>query len=347
MIIKALGIDIAKNVFQLHGVDEKGKAILKVKLRRDEFAKRMANFPSCEIFMEACAGAHYWANLFKTYGHAVELISPQYVKPFVKRNKNDAADAEAILIAGTRPEMHFVRAKTEEEQAMQLLHRTRAGFVSRRTETANQIRAALYEFGKVVPIGLGRLRNELPEWLGSGYEQHLHPKLRMVLLDLQDELKWLDGQITAYSERLEKACREDERCLRLKEIPGVGTLTATAAVALLGNGQQFKNGRHCAAYLGLVPKQHSSGGKERLLGISKRGNVYLRSIMVQGAQAKLRMVRIKARRDGIDSLDYTSRWVYEICMRRGVNKAAIALANKNARTIWAMLSKGEIYRKAA
>ena len=285
--------------------------------------------------MEACAGAHHWARQLQAKGFTVRLIAPQFVKPYVKSNKNDANDAEAICEAMSRPHMRFVAVKTVEQQDIQAVHRIRAGLLSQRTAKANQVRGLVAEYGLVAPQQLASLRAAIPDWLedaGNG----LSSRFRRLLSDLSGDLKYLDQRITALDQEITTLARQDPVAKRLQQLRGVGPLIATALVAAVGNAEQFKNGRQMAASLGLTPGQHSSGGKERLLGITKRGDVYLRTLLIHGARSAIYAARHKD--------DRLSQWVTGLAIRRHPNVAATALANKTARIAWAMLRRGTDYQ---
>lgn len=335
MNITVLGIDLAKNVFQLHGVDTAGKAIVKKQLTRARLAEFVMNLPPCLIGMEACASSHYWARKFQQSGHEVKLISPQFVKPYVKSNKTDRNDAEAICEAVARPNMRFVAIKSSEQQDIQAIHRVRSGLVQRRTALANQIRGLLGEYGIVIPQGIKKLHKQLPLILEDA-QNGLSDLARELFADLYEQIKEVDKHVKQYDVKLEQLSDQSEVCQRLKQIPGVGALSATAMVASVGNAKVFKNGREMAAWLGLVPRQHSSGGKSLLLGISKRGDRYLRTLLIHGARAI--MSRVNKTKDPQNS------WLKQLMERRGNNKASVALANKNARVIWALMAKGSNYQ---
>ena len=338
MNITTLGIDIAKNLFQLHGVERQGKCVLEKRLRREELTHFIANIPACIIIMEACSGAQHWARQFKQLGHEVKLISPQYVKPYVKRHKNDKNDAAAIVEAGTRPSMNFVPLKDKEQQDIQGLHRIRSRLVAERTALVNQTRGLLAEYGIIIAQGIHHLRRELPCILAED-DNELTPLGREMFADLYEQLKALDKKIADYEHRLEQVFKASEPCQRIASVPGVGLLTATALIASIGDAKVFKNGRHLAAFLGLVPNQHSSGNKQRLLGISKRGDVYLRTLLIHGARSALRVAHKK--------VDKRSIWAINVKARCGENKACVALANKNARLLLALLTQKDIYRPEA
>ena len=282
MKITTVGIDLAKQVFQVHGVDERGKAVLKKQLKRDQVLPFFANFQSCLIGIEACGGAHFWANKLQAMGHTVKLMAPQFVKPYVKSNKNDAADAEAICEAVSRPNMRFVPIKTGEQQAVLALHRARQGFVKARTAQANQIRGLLAEYGIIIPQGIGYIGKRLPEILEDG-ENGLPGIFRHLIARLGDHLKELDWQVQYLEVQIQAWHRESVVSRKLAQIPGIGPITASALVASIGTARNFENGRQLAAWLGLVPRQSSSGGKQTLLGISKRGDTYLRTLLRIGS----------------------------------------------------------------
>lgn len=335
MKIKVIGIDLAKNVFQLHGVDHHGRTILQKRLSRGKLAEFMAQLPPCLIGMEACGGAHYWARKFASFGHEVRLMSPQFVKPYVKSNKNDFNDAEAICEAVTRPNMRFVAIKNIEQQDIQMLHRIRSRLIQERTALINQMRGLLLEYGAVIPQGISQIRKNYIEVLDSHVSQLTH-RGKLLLADLYEQLKELDLKIAHYDKSVQQVCRESEMCQRLVQVQGVGPLTATALVAAVGNAKIFKSGRQMAAWLGLVPRQCSSGGKQVLLGISKRGDRYLRSLLIHGARAVVKQANHK--------LDAMSGWIRGLKERRGYNKACVAVANKNARILWALMAHDTCYQ---
>jgi transposase len=329
--IMLLGIDLAKNVFQLHGVDARGVCQLRRQVRRAQLLRTIAQLPRCTIAMEACGGSHDWGRRFQALGHEVQLIAPQFVKPFVKGNKTDRNDAEAICEAAQRPGMRVVALKTVEQQQVLALHRLRSAAVKTRTALANQLRGLLAEFGISVPQGLHKLRRALPAVLAETANDV--PTLLRAELSIQRErLCALDLEVQRLTDRIEQLASADERCQRLMQRPGVGPLIASAFVAELGNPQVFRNGRQVAAWLGLVPRQHSSGGQPVLLGISKRGDAYLRTLLIHGARA---VIRTAARHT-----DAVSTWAASVQARRGVHKATVALANKMARQLWAQLAYG-------
>ncbi|MGH8336991.1 MAG: IS110 family transposase, partial [Gammaproteobacteria bacterium] len=287
MNITTMGIDLAKNLFQVHGVDERGKAALRKQLKRTQLMNFFVNLPPCLIGMEACGSAHFWARKLSELGHTVKLMAPQFVKPYVKTNKNDAADAEAICEAVTRPNMRFVPIKNAEQQALLGLHRARQGFVVARTAQANQIRGLMAEFGLVMPQGIRCLAKKMPEILEDA-ENGLPGASRELFGRLFEHFRELDRHADEIEAKIQAWHREDAKSRRLQTIPGIGPLTASALVASIGDASAFKNGRQLAAWLGLVPRQNSSGGKEQLLGISKRGDTYLRTLLIHGARSVLR-----------------------------------------------------------
>ena len=334
MKVTTIGIDLAKNVFQVHGADGRGKSVLKKALKRAQMLPFFANLTPCLIGMEACGSAHYWARKLEGLGHTVKLMAPQFVKPYVKTNKNDAADAEAICEAVTRPTMRFVPVKTVEQQAVLSLHRARQGFVKARTAQANQIRGLLAEYGLVIPQGIGHIAKNLPEILEDG-ENGLPGAFRQLIDRLGAYLKELDRQVHELEAQIQVWHRANPTSLKLAKIPGVGPLTASAMVATVGDATNFTNGRQLTAWIGIVPRQHSSGGKQTLLGISKRGDSYLRTLLIHGARAVIRLAKNKP--------GYGGSWLAGILQRRHKNVAAVALASKNARIAWALLAKDREY----
>lgn len=335
--IKVLGVDLAKDVFQLHGTDAKGNRVLTKRLSRGKLIEYMANITPCLIGIEACGGAHYWARVFEECGHTVKIMSPQFVKPYVKSNKNDARDAEAIAEAVTRPSMRFVPKKTMEQQDVLLLHRARELAMKQRTAHGNQIRGLLAEYGIVVGKGLSHL-NELPVILEKE-EDKLSVISKEIFLQLYEQLKVYVDQVDYYEKKIQNHAAIDPRCIAVQEIEGIGPITASAIVATIGDANAFKNGREVSAWLGLIPKQHSSGNKIVLGSITKRGDRYVRKLLVHGARSVVNTCDNKT--------DRKNQWVADKKQRCGYNKATVALANKNARVIWALLATGECYRKAA
>ena len=334
MKITTIGIDLAKAVFQIHGVGERGKVAVRKQLKRSEMPSYFANLEPCLIGMEACGSAHHWARKLQGFGHTVKLMSPQFVKPYVKTNKNDRADAEAICEAVSRPNMRFVSVKTVEQQAILSVHRARTGFVKARTAQANQIRGLLSEFGVVIAQGIHSIMKRIPEILEDG-ENGLPGAMRNLLERLTENLKEMDRQVDELERQIQLWHRENEASRRLAEIPGIGPITASAITATVGNAREFKNGRQLAAWMGLVPRQNSSGGKQNLLGISKRGDTYLRTLLIHGARSVIQYAEKKADE---------SSWLRKLMARRNKNVAAVALANKNARTVWALLAHDRTFR---
>lgn len=332
--INLLAIDIAKINFQLHGIDIKGNVMLRTRLTRNKLMEYITNLPNCIIVMEACGGANFWARKFTMLGHTVKLISPQFVKPFVKTNKTDKNDAEAICEAASRPSMRFVSPKSIEQQDLQSLHRIRSLLVQERTATANQIRGLLMEYGLVIPQGIHNITKSIPNVLADE-ETELSILAKQFLRDLYEQIHIKTKKIEEYNKLIEAIFKQNKECQKIAKIEGVGILTATALIACIGDVNLFKNGRHLSAYLGLVPRQHSSGNKQKLLGISKRGNVYVRSLLIHGARSAVRAAAKKT--------DHKSNWIKEVQQRRGSNIAAVALANKTVRTIWAMLKNSKNY----
>jgi transposase len=333
MNLTTIGIDLAKTVFQVHGADDKGRAVMRKQLKRAQVLPFFANLTPCRIGMEACGSAHYWARKLQALGHTIVLIPPQYVKPFVKRNKNDAADAEAICEAMMRPNMPSVPIKNVEQQAILSVHRARQGFVKARTAQANQIRGLLAEYGLIIPQGINHIPKRVPEIIEDG-ENALPGSFRLLIGRLVDHLKELDRQVGELEAEIQRWHRDNAASQKLAKIPGIGPITASAMAASIGDARNFKNGRQLAAWLGIVPRQHSTGGKSTLLGISKRGDTYLRTLLIHGARAVIRVAERKADAES---------WLRKLLARRHKNVAAVALANKNARTIWALLAHDREY----
>ena len=335
MSIMTVGIDLAKNVFAVHGVDDNGKPVLvKPKVSREHLLALIAQLPPCLIGMEACTGAHHWARQFRQYGHTVRLMAPKFVIPYRlsgKRGKNDAADAAAICEAVTRPQMRFVPVKEEHQQVILALHRTRTGFVEERTATYNRLRGLISEFGIVCPQKIAALRRALMDHL-----EDLPGYVNQCVGELLAHADALEARIAEYDRIIRAAAREDVRSRRLMDLPGIGPNTASALLASLGTGHDFRNGRQVAAWIGLTPGQYSSGGTIRLGRITKAGDRYLRSLLVMGAKAIL---------SGLgDKQDRFSRWARSLVERRGYWKAVVAIAAKNARLAWAVLRYGEAFR---
>jgi len=335
--ITTIGLDLAKNVFHVVCCDEHGKVVKKKMLKRSQVLAYFANLPQCLVGMEACASAHHWARELDALGHQVKLIPPQYVKPYVRGNKNDYNDALAIAEAVIRPEMRFVSVKTPEQQDVQALHRLRERRLQERTALCNQLRGLLAEYGLILPKGVNILRRRLPELLEDG-ENGLSDLFRRLLAQSYQQLQELDGYIDFYTQEMKRQSQQDEACRRLQTIPGYGPIVASVFHSVVGNGEAYRRGRDVSASLGLVPRQHSSGGKEVLLGISKRGDRYLRSLLVHGARS---VVIQAAKKD-----DRLSRWINKVKAERGFNKAVVALANKMARIGWAVLVNKSVYQIA-
>ena len=323
-----IGLDLAKRVFQLHGMDQEGRTVLRQKVRRGQVLKVFATFPPCLVGMEACGSAHYWARELSAQGHHVRLIPPHYVRPFLKTNKHDAADAEAIAEALVRPTMRFAPIKSADQQAVLMLHRSRELLVKQRTMLINAVRGHCSELGMTVSQGASRV-NDLLVMIADPEDTRLPVFARKALGVLIAQLQAVKKAIRTLESQLQAWHRSQEASQRLTTIPGVGVITATALVATIGDGSQFKSGRHLSAWLGLVPRQHSSGGKSRLGRISKRGDGYLRRLLVHGSRAVLRWQR------GVPK--QPSPWIGELLTRRPTNVVLVAMANKTARTVWAMM----------
>lgn len=336
MKISRVGVDLAKSVFQLHGVDSRGKAIWKRQLPRDKWLGVLVETvePGTEIGMEACAGAHHWARLLIAKGFRVKIIPPQFVTPFVKSNKNDANDAAAICEAMVRPNMHPVKVKTVEQQDLQAIHRIREEVKTHRVAKSNQIRGLAAEYGLVAPKQLSALRVAITDWLEDA-SNGLTDVFRQLLYGLHEDLMILDQRMAILDQEIAEIAKNHPTAKRLQQLRGIGPLIATALVATIGDGRQYRRGRDMAAALGLTPRQHSSGGKDRLLGISKRGDAYLRCLMVHGARSAIRAM------SGKD--DRLSRWIHGLQARRHKNVVAVAMANKLARIAWVIMAKGEDY----
>jgi len=330
--ITTVGIDLAKNVFSLHGVDAAGKTVLRRTVRRDRLVEAVAALSPCLIGMEACSGAHEWGRRFQQQGHTVKLMAPKFVAPYRKSDKNDGNDAEAVCEAVGRPSMRFVPVKSAEQQALLTMHRVRQGFVVERTALINRLRGLLAEFGVVLPLRSVTVRRQAAD------AAEVLPELaRRAIADLLEQLRLLDGRIDAYDTEIEAQARLSEPARRLMKIRGIGPTTALAIVATVGNAREFKNGRQFAAWIGLVPGQYSTGGKARLGHISKRGDAYLRNLLVQGARSVLQTAAAHP--------DRLSRWALELQERRGYYRTLVAIANKNARIAWALLAKNEQLHK--
>jgi transposase len=335
MKITTTGIDLAKTLFQVHGVDKHGKVGLRKQLKRKDVLSFFANLEPCLIGMEACGSAHYWARKLSALGHTVRLMAPQFVKPYVKTNKSDRNDAEAICEAVARPNMRFVAVKTAPMQAVLALHRARQGFVKARTAQANQIRGLLAEFGIVIAKGIGHIAKRLPEILEDG-ENGLPGMMRELLQRLGENLQDMDRQVGELERHIMRWHRENEPSRKLEAIAGVGPLTASAMVATLGDAKSFKNARQVPAWLGMVPRHEGTGGNVKLGGISKRGDVYLRTLLIHGARAVIAHSERKP--------DHADEWLKKLLARRNKNVATVALAAKNARIAWALLAHERSYQ---
>jgi transposase len=340
MKVTTVGLDLAKQVFSVHGVDEHGKAVLKKRVSRGKVLEFFAQLPPSLVGMEACSGAHHWARELERLGHRVGVMAARFVAPYRKSEKNDGNDAEAICEAVSRPSMRFVAVKSTEQQAILVLHRVRQGFTAERTATINQLRGLLAEFGIVLPKGRYQLRAHI-EGVLEDAENGIPGLARRAFAELNAHIGDLDQKILAYDRELEALARVSEAAQRLQQIPGIGPITATALVASVADAKAFKNGRQFAAWLGLVPRQYTTGGRVRLGRITQRGDVYLRTLLVHGTRAVLSSTKNKP--------DRLSRWAESVRGRRGTRRAAVALAAKNARIAWALLAKGEGYqlRRAA
>lgn len=335
MAIIAIGVDLAKNVFAVHGVDETGKAaLIKPSVRREALLELIAKMPPCLIGMEACSGAHHWARQFQKFGHTVRIIAAKFVAPYRlsgRKGKNDAADAQAICEAVQRPHMRFVPIKSEDAQGRLCVHRVRQGLIEARTAMINRIRGLLSEFGYVLPLKADVVRRQAGQCL-----EDLPGWANLAIGDCLSELHHLGERIDQYDRHIAQMAKNDERSQRLMAMPGIGEKTATALLASIGNGHDFKCGRQLAAWLGLVPGQYSSGGKQRLGRITKAGDSYLRNLLILGARAVLVASKNKS--------DRLSRWAQSVEQRCGYWKAVVAIAAKNARMVWAMLNKGEAFK---
>ncbi len=336
--VSTIGLDLAKNVFQVHGVDVAGETVIRRQLRRRQVLPFFRKQPACLVGIEACATSHHWSRELGTFGHEVRIMPANYVKPYVKRNKNDAADAEAICEAVTRPSMRFVAVKTAEQQSVLMVHRTRELMVRQRTMLVNAIRAHMAEFGVVARVGLPQVR-ELLEVITDEADKRIPPLARTCLASLARQLLSLEREISAAEQRIHAWHRANEVSQRLETIPGIGPITASALAASITDPSVFRSGRELAAWIGLVPRQTSTGGKERLGRISKAGDHYLRWLLVAGAMTVIRHGR---------RTNFAKRpWLGDLVARKPTKVAAVALANKNARTAWALLATGGIYRPPA
>jgi transposase len=337
MKVTTVGLDLAKSVFTVHGVDERGNTVLRKTVRRAKVLELFVQLPACVVGMEACSGAQHWARELRKLGHDPRIMAGEFVEPYRQGGKNDANDAAAICEAVSRPKMRFVAIKSVEQQAVLAVHRLRQGLVEERTALANRVRGLLTEYGLVIGVGLDRLRRALPAILEDG-ANGVPGIARQVFADAEQQLHELDARIAAYDQRIAALARASAPAQRLMKIGGVGPVTATALVASVGDAKLFRNGRQFAAWLGLTPRQHSTGGKQRLGAMTKHGDVYLRTMLIHGARAVLRVTPKRS--------DAKSRWVESLRRRRPDNVAAVALAAKHARIIWALLARTQEYQPA-
>jgi transposase len=335
MHIASIGIDLGKTTFHLVALGGRSKILLRKKFSRAQLLAYTANLPSSLVGLEACSGSHFLGARLREQGHDVRLIPAQFIKPYRKSNKNDFIDAEAIAEAVTKENMRFVPIKSEEQLDVQAMHRVRDRLVQRRTSLINEIRGFLLERGMTFAVRPTQLRKKLPDVIEDA-EQNLSSRLRWLLQRLWLEWKQVDHDIQVITEEIERISEENALCRRLRQIPGFGPLVSSATVAAIGNGAAFRRGRDFAAWLGVVPKQYSTGGKQKLLGISKRGNIYLRRMLIHGARAVL--FRIKYDTAGF------GQWIHRLAQRAPRNKVVVAIANKLARIAWAVLSSGRDYR---
>jgi len=333
--ITLLGVDLAKEKIQVYARYDRGNKVFNKQVKRTSFLNMIAQLKVCNIAMEACSTSSYWGREFEKLGHNVFLIAPQFVKPYVKTNKNDMTDAEAIAEASTRPGMRFVPVKQTWQQDIQSIHRVRERHIISKTAISNELRGLLLEYGIFIPQGFSMLVKSIPLILEDA-DNRLSNTMRKIVSDLYNDFKQTAKRVEEYDEQLSKISEENEVCKRLKKVPGIGSVTSTAILYLLGNNAHyFKNGRQFSAYLGLVPRQNSSGGKTRLLGISKRGDCYVRKLLVHGARSVVSLSKFKE--------DKHSQWIKRKRLELGNNKASVALANKNARIIWALVKNNSEY----
>jgi transposase len=335
MNVTTIGIDLAKNSFSLHGVDRHGKLVFRKTLVRAKLMPFLGTLPPCLIGMEACSGAHHWARSLQVLGHRVGIMAPRFVAPYRKGGKNDGNDAEAICEAVSRPGMRFVPVKSDEQQAILSLHRVRQGLIKERTALINQLRGLLSEFGLIMPKGRYSAQHHIPDILedaGNG----LPMLARKLLHDTYQRIRAMNEQILTYDRELNHLVKASEPAQRLMTVPGIGAITATALLASVGDPKQFKNGRQFAAWLGLTPRQYTTGGKIRLGRITKKGDAYLRTLLIHGTRAVLSTVKEKE--------DKLSVWTKTLIERRGYKRTAVALAAKNARILWALMVRNETFQ---
>ena len=341
MKISTVGIDLAKNTFQLCMLDGRGRVVCNKKVPREKLLSILEKFnweTDALVAMESCAGSNHIARTLMAQGYRVKLINAKFVKPFVKSNKNDAKDAEAIAEASRRPSMRFVGVKSVEQQDIQGIHRVREGFIKRRTALANEMRGLLLEYGIIIPQGIGNLKKKIPLILEDG-ENELTLEFRELLLELYEELTRYFEKVEHYDKKLKSIYHQNNDCKRLSKIDGIGPITATALIAAIGDPMAFKNGREFSAWLGLTPRQYSTGGKSKLLGISKRGDCYLRKNLIHGCRAVIHHAKNKK--------DKKSKWINNKLPTKGLNKVSVAVANKTARAIWVVLARKEEYKRPA
>ncbi len=335
MNVTTIRIDLAKNNFSLHGVDSHGKMVFRKALNRAKLLPFLGSLPPCLIGMEACSGAHYWGRELAKLGHRIGIMAPRFVVPYRKGGKNDGNDAEAICEAVGRPGMRFVPVKSDEQQAILSLHRVRQGLIKERTALINQLRGLLSEFGLIMPKGRYSAQHHIPDILEDA-ENGLPLLARKLLHDTYLRIRTLNEQVLAYDRELNHLVKASEPAQRLMTVPGIGAITATALLASVGDPRQFKNGRQFAAWLGLTPRQYTTGGKIRLGRITKKGDAYLRTLLIHGTRAVLSTIK--------DKDDKLSLWAKALIERRGYKRAAVALAAKNARIVWVMMVRGEAYQ---
>jgi len=333
--LSTVGLDLAKEIFHLHGVDKKGNIMFRKKLKRKDLATFMVNLEPCIVGMESCGGANFWARKFRTMGHTPKIIQAKFVKPYVKSNKNDRVDAEAICEAVRRPNMRFVPIKDIWQQDIQSLHRIRSRLIQNKTALSNSIRGLLMEYGITIPRGISNLKRHIVIIINN-QDNELTDFARKSFSGLYEEFKRIESEIAVCDKEITGICSTNEKCKKVSTIPGVGPITATAVIAQIGNGRDFKNGREYAAYLGLVPRHSGTGGKNQMLGISKRGDKYIRTQMIHGSRSIL--LRSHLREDRL------SKWINAKKLSKGFNKTCVAYANKKARIIWAILANDTEYR---
>lgn len=337
--LKFLGVDISKNVFAIHGYDSKGKTVLKKTLKRNEFKLFISQCKHCEIGIETGSGCHYWARFMTKMGHTVKIIPAQFVVAYRKSGKNDSNDSEAIVEALTRPNMRFVAVKQPESIDIQMIHRVRQRYVYQKIALGNQIRGYLSEYGIIIPKRVSHLKKEL-RFIIDDTKNELTPLARATLRELYNDLNSTLEKIKNYDEEIEKIAEKNEQCQRIMKIEGIGPITATAIVASVQHMNEFKSGRHFSAWVGLTPRQNTTGGKQKLGSITKKGNIYLRTLLIHGARAVINTAK------KFKKQDRKSKWIIQLENKKGYAKSAVAYANKNARVIWALLTKNTEYKVA-